>query len=948
MVRVWTLAFCLVFALQPSFSEAKIPADYSDLLSRDVVGANAIRKTKPSLDGRNVVVAILDTGVDPTVPGLQITPDNRPKLIAARDFSDQDLVSLNRAQVETSDTFAMVRHGDHTVRVNGNHLSKAIDGRVWLGSYKEASLQGAGGTDMDGNGSTDDHFLFVVFRDKDVPGQDGWRILVDADQNGQMEGPGSRPFNATGDILLLGDGKPGRTNVQIPVMAYIRPAGPTLELHMASGSHGTHVAAIAAGHRLMARDGFDGIAPGSQIISLKIGDTSLSGGASTTNAKKRALEYAAQWSQVHDVAVVANISYGIGSETEGRHEIETFVDDLLRRTPRLSVVVSGGNSGPGLSTIGTPAGSLLVTTAAAGYTQTQTGPLLRKQRRSGNQTFFFSSRGGELAKPDILTPGIAFASVPDYDAFPIKAGTSMAAPLAAGLTSLMWDHAHRSKYTLHHGDVKAALIASARPLKGQLHLDQGAGIPNLSRALRQLDRLARSKRPRPLALSVSVEDRRHPDNPTSAFFWRLHARPEASDLFQLKVTAVLPDWWTPEERTRYFSRVKWSGQPGWITTQRKSAGIKGTEPVSFGFRVPRTPGKKQGLVEATTVLQTDDGLRQVVPFRYVRADSDGNGSLFRGPVSVGQVVRRFVQIDPDVAGWTLDIKATQKGAHALPGTTFLLLHDPEGRRIQPYTHYVQIPGHTKHSIHLDRENGLKAGIWEVLLYGHHRGEGPVSVEVTSQTSRYSPTRIGNVERKKDELHFSFSLQSNDAEAKRLSANGQLLGTLVRKTLESKTNVVTHTFTVDQTAHPVEFELDMPEKSWAAVTDVAVLVSEPGSTKTVVTDALGQRIARFRFTPRTKGKYTLKLVLGRTRGNKASLSCELRLKLPYASPRKLTLKGKGLRVPIYPGIERALTFVTPSSVPAPGPDAFYFGRIDFRDRDGRATWHTVYIESPPPE
>ena len=205
-----------------------------------------------------------------------------------------------------------------------------------------------------------------------------------------------------------------------------------------------------------------------------------------------------------------------------------------------------------------------------------------------------------------------------------------------------------------------------------------------------------------------------------------------------------------------------------------------------------------------------------------------------------------------------------------------------------------------------------------------------------------------MERKKDELSFSFSLQSHDTDARRLTADGKLQGTLIRKTLESKADVINHSFTVDQTAHPVEFELNMPAKSWAAVTDVAVLVYEPGSTKAVVTDALGQRIARFRFRPRTKGKYTLKLVLGRTRGNKASLQCGLRLKLPFATPRQLTRKDKSLQVPIYPGIERRLTFVTSSSVPAPGPDGFYFGRIDFRHRDTKATWHTVYLESPPPD
>ena len=120
MGRVWAVTLCLVFLWQPSISAAKLPTDYSDLLSRDVVGANAVRRAKPTLDGRNVVVAILDTGVDPTVPGLQSTPANRPKVIAARDFSDQDLVSLARAQVETTDSSTLVRHEKHTVRVNGD------------------------------------------------------------------------------------------------------------------------------------------------------------------------------------------------------------------------------------------------------------------------------------------------------------------------------------------------------------------------------------------------------------------------------------------------------------------------------------------------------------------------------------------------------------------------------------------------------------------------------------------------------------------------------------------------------------------------------------------------------------------------------------------------------------------------------------------------------------
>jgi len=93
--------------------------------------------------------------------------------------------------------------------------------------------------------------------------------------------------------------------------------------------------------------------------------------------------------------------------------METFIENLTKENPYLYISLSAGNEGPGISSIGLPSSNL--GTFCSGATLPQDvasdmyGATLNK-----DVIFNFSSRGAEVNKPDVVSPGASTSTVPNW------------------------------------------------------------------------------------------------------------------------------------------------------------------------------------------------------------------------------------------------------------------------------------------------------------------------------------------------------------------------------------------------------------------------------------------------------------------------------------------------------------------------------------------------------
>ena len=241
--------------------------------------------------------------------------------------------------------------------------------------------------------------------------------------------------------------------------------------------HGTFVGGLIAGQGTASNGGVKGVAPGANLVSVKIAGAD---GSTDLVRLLAALEWVVTFKDAYGIRVL-NLSLGTDST---QSYLTDPLDFAIERTwnAGIVVVVAAGNRGTAPGTISKPGDDPLVITAGAIDDRTTPGI-------SDDTLASFSGVGPTaadgLTKPDVVAPGKSVLSIRSPgstldNANPAArwntsyfrgSGTSFSSAITSGAAALVLSRT----WSLNPNQVKYRLTSKARPLAGVSSAAQGSG-----------------------------------------------------------------------------------------------------------------------------------------------------------------------------------------------------------------------------------------------------------------------------------------------------------------------------------------------------------------------------------------------------------------------------------------------------------------------------------------
>lgn len=438
----------------PSFQAQKLPL----YLAKEDFGIPNFWKKRPKADGRGVKVGVIDDGISPHQEGFIKTSDGKRKFLKKNSVSSFTTFALKKSEEEESEE--------------------------WFIAEIDETRQAYGGkVDLDNDG---EHSVWTARVSSDLS-----EACLDINEDSTYQSDEcAGSFSETGDYILLEDAR-------FALMLEIDKENKTLQIFQPEkgrDSHGEGVASVLAGHEIAGLKGFDGVAPGAQILDYDLSEDTNKAEEYEYNISTflEALDWLGS-----EGAKVANISYSLFFTSA---KTQTYMRKALKEIVEqhnMVVSFSAGNNGPGLGSLnrrGIYPSSVLVAGAYVSkeldeYVHGTTG--LPEEGR----VVYYSSRGPGLgAGPTLISPLSSLTnSAPDggHRAF---SGTSSASPALAGAAAVLISAIEQEGLEYNAETVVHALRLSGKKLKNEPHIFQGNGLPQVEKALAIYKELAAGKK----------------------------------------------------------------------------------------------------------------------------------------------------------------------------------------------------------------------------------------------------------------------------------------------------------------------------------------------------------------------------------------------------------------------------------------------------------------------